>query len=68
MWLVTVKKTKFLRSKQEAKGLLSSLRLKSPLSKVPILGYILYKYVFKYIVIDLNVYSKYKSKCFMDTK
>ena len=68
MWLVTVKKTKFLRSKQEAKGLLSSLRLKSPLSKVLILGYILYKYVFKYIVIDLNVYSKYKSKCFTDTK
>ena len=30
---------------QKAKGLLSSLRLKSPLSKVPILGYILYEYV-----------------------
>ena len=35
------KKSKFIK-KQEAKGLLSKLRIKTPLSKVPILGDILF--------------------------
>ena len=34
-------KSKFIK-KQEAKGLLSKLRIKTPLSKVPILGDILF--------------------------
>ena len=33
------KKSRFIKN-QEAKGLLSNLGLKTPLSKVPILGYI----------------------------
>ena len=35
------KKLKFIK-KQEAKGLLSKLGIKTPLSKVPLLGYILF--------------------------
>ena len=35
------KKSKFIKN-QEAKGLLSNLRIKTPLSKVPILGDILF--------------------------
>ena len=35
------KKSKFIKS-QEAKGLLSSLGLKTPLSKIPLLGDVLF--------------------------
>ena len=35
------KKSRFIKN-QEAKGLLSNLSVKTPLSKVPILGYILF--------------------------
>ena len=35
------KKSRFIKN-QEAKGLLSNLGLRAPLSKVPILGYILF--------------------------
>ena len=35
------KKSKFMK-KQEAKGLLSNLGIKAPLSKVPLLGYFLF--------------------------
>ena len=35
------KKSRFIRN-QEAKGLLSNLGIKTPLSKVPILGHILF--------------------------
>ena len=35
------KKSRFVKN-QEAKGLLSNLGIKTPLSKVPILGYILF--------------------------
>ena len=35
------KKSRFVKN-QEAKGLLSNLGVKTPLSKVPILGYILF--------------------------
>ena len=43
------KKSRFIKN-QEAKGLLSDLGLKTPLSKVPLLGDILYKInVFKCI-------------------
>ena len=35
------KKSTFIKN-QEAKGLLSNLGIKTPLSKVPILGYILF--------------------------
>ena len=35
------KKSRFIKN-QEAKGLLSNLGIKTPLSKVPILGYILF--------------------------
>ena len=36
------KKSKFIK-KQEAKGLLSSLGLKTPLSKIPLLGDVLFQ-------------------------
>ena len=35
------KKSKFIK-KQEAKGILSSLSIKTPLSKIPLLGDVLY--------------------------
>ena len=35
------KKSRFIK-KQEAKGLLSNLGIKTPLSKVPILGYVFF--------------------------
>ena len=35
------KKSKFIK-KQEANGLLSSLRIKTPLSKIPLLGNVLF--------------------------
>ena len=35
------KKTRFIKN-QEAKGLLSNLGVRTPLSKVPLLGYILF--------------------------
>ena len=35
------KKSKFIK-KQEAKGLLSNLGLRTPLNKIPVLGYILF--------------------------
>ena len=35
------KKSRFIKN-QEAKGLLSNLSIKTPLNKVPILGYILF--------------------------
>ena len=35
------KKSKFIK-KQEAKGILSSLRIKTPLSKIPLLGDVLF--------------------------
>ena len=35
------KKSKFIK-KQEAKGILSSLGIKTPLSKIPLLGYVLF--------------------------
>ena len=38
---VTVKKSRFIK-KQEANGLLSSSGLKTPLRKIPLLGYILF--------------------------
>ena len=38
---VTVKKSKLIKN-QEAKGLLSNLGVRTPLSKVPILGHILF--------------------------
>ena len=37
----TVKKSRFIK-KQEANGLLSSSGLKTPLRKIPLLGYILF--------------------------
>ena len=41
MLYAAVKKSRFLKN-QEAKGLLSDLGIKTPLSKVPILGDILF--------------------------
>ena len=38
---VQVKKSKFIKN-QAAKGLLSNLGIKTPLSKVPLLGYMLF--------------------------
>ena len=35
------KKSKFIK-KQDAKGILSSLGIKTPLSKIPLLGYVLF--------------------------
>ena len=40
--MLSLKKKSRLTKKQEAKGWLSSLRLKTPLSKVPLLGDILF--------------------------
>ena len=39
--ICNTKKCKFIK-KQEAKGFLSKLGIKSPLSKIPILGHILF--------------------------
>ena len=36
------KKSRFIKKKQKTKGLLSSLGLKTPLNKVPLLGDILF--------------------------
>ena len=44
------KKSKFIK-KQEANGLLSSLGIKIPLSKIPLLGNVLFSMQFHWIVI-----------------
>ena len=49
------KKSRFIK-KQEAKGLLSNLGIRTPLSKVPILGNILFWLQFHWSTTSLNVY------------
>ena len=51
------KKSKFSRNR-EPKGMLSSLGLKTSLSKAPRLGDILFEIYFKYIAIDVNILQK----------
>ena len=48
------KKSRFVKN-QEAKGLLSNLGIKTPLSKVPILGDILFWMQFHWSATSLNV-------------
>lgn len=52
-----VKKSRFIRNR-EAKGMLSSLGLKTSLSKAPRLGDILFEIYFKYTAIDVNILQK----------
>ena len=50
------KKSKFI-NKQEAKGLLSKLGIKTPLSKIPILGDILFWMQFLWIEFNNNEWN-----------